>query len=107
MRKDVKFLESWGSTFKVTMFKSGEGAVQNLGAIAPAPVTKVPSPNAERNAWVYNQYVNHPKKTLDAIMREAKTKGWTINSDPHLLQCVDNHCDANGFTKTRRNPPRT
>jgi len=74
---------------------------------SPAPIVKkARRAEADRNEWLWDQYANS-EKTCEAIMREAKTKGWTINSNSHLLQCVDNHCADNEIPITRRNPTTT
>jgi hypothetical protein len=56
--------------------------------------TMVENPNAERNRWLHDQYVNHPKKTLRAIRDEAKSKGWFVRSNQALEKAVASHCKS-------------
>jgi hypothetical protein len=69
-----------------------------------APVVRAPGRDDERNAWVHEQYTKHPEKTAAAIMQEAETKGWHIDSHQHLLKCADAHCKLHGIDTTRRRP---
>ena len=74
------------------------------GSNSALPVVKVRRFNSERDAWVYDQYVNHREKSLKMIMSEAEaTMGWKIDSKQHLLSCVDAHCKDYSIGKTRRN----
>jgi hypothetical protein len=76
------------------------------GAESTPNVEKVRRATAERNEWLYDQYRNHPEKTSEAIRREAKSKGWGVHSDAHLLKCIDAHCNDHNLPITRRNPPK-
>jgi hypothetical protein len=69
--------------------------------------TKVIRPNAERDEWLYRQYVDQPKKTLATIRREAKSKKWLLSSDQTLRKAVKSHCDSVGIDMPRRNNKRT
>jgi hypothetical protein len=62
--------------------------------------------NAERNKWFYEQFVNHPEKTLGAIRDEAKRKGWSLSSDQALHQAVKSHCDSLGIPMPTRKKSR-
>jgi hypothetical protein len=107
--RDIQFIHALGSTIQVTVFKSGEISTKNLGLskqASPDPI-RIPSPDAVRNEWLYDQYVNHRKKTNEVIRREARTKGWIIDSDSQFLQCIDRHCIDNNIGKTRRKPQTT
>jgi hypothetical protein len=75
----------------------------------PATATageRVVRPNAERNAWLYDQYKNHPKKTLASIRREAKAKGWVLNDDNALLSAVKSHCRSLNIDMPKRKSTR-
>jgi hypothetical protein len=69
--------------------------------------SKIIRPYAERNAWLYSQYMNCPEKTLKAIRDEAKkTKGWLLNSDAAMKKCVRSHCDSMGIDMPARKQSR-
>ncbi len=67
-----------------------------------ASAVKLPRPYADRNAWLYDQYKNTGKK-MAAIKKEAKDHTWTVDSDSHFYQCIDNHATDNGLQIYRRN----
>jgi hypothetical protein len=62
--------------------------------------------NAERNEWLFDQYCNHPEKTIAAIRREAKQKGWHLGSDMTLRAAIKSHCKASGIDPPTRKTPR-
>ncbi|MGA2703160.1 MAG: hypothetical protein ABSH35_18945 [Isosphaeraceae bacterium] len=78
-------------------------------ALDPAACDQLPGilrPNAERNQWLYEQYVNHPEKTIRAIRSEAKTNGWILSSDQTLRKAVKSHCLSLGVDMPRRKQKR-
>jgi hypothetical protein len=64
-------------------------------------------PNAARDEWLYRQYCDHPEKTLGAIGRDAKEKGWNLGSDQAVLAAVKSHCKAQRIDMPRRKYTRT
>ena len=92
--------------------KDADELIKMVASSAAAEVAlldrKILRPNAERDKWLYDQYVNSNKKTLAAIRSEAKlTKGWIVDSDQALRKGVQSHCDFIGIKMPTRNKKRT
>ena len=85
--------------------------IQQTRAVNPQTIneekTAIVRPNAERNQWLYDQYVNCPQKTLTAIRREAKKKGWLLGSDAALRNGVMRHCRTLNIDMPKRKETRT
>ena len=86
-------------------------AVQELRKIASVASEgcngRIIRPDAERNQWLYERYVNSPEKTLKAILGEAKAKGWTVGSVQNLRKAVKTHCRILKIDMPKRNEKRT
>jgi hypothetical protein len=68
---------------------------------------KSPGPNAKRNKWMYDQYCNHPEKTIKAIRAESGEKHrWYLGSDQAVNKAVESYCKAMGIDKPTRKSPR-
>jgi hypothetical protein len=90
--------------------KKPETLQNHLGAAGNTPnppdTSRPIRPNAERNKWLYDQYVTHPEKTLTAIRSDAKKKGWSLASDAALRGAVKSHCDSLGIPMPTRKKSR-
>jgi hypothetical protein len=84
---------------------------EGLEVLPATPIKpgKIFGPNTERNAWLYDQCVNFPRKTYRAIRGEAKTanKEWILKTDQHLIRAVKCHCNSNGIEIPKRKNTRT
>ncbi len=82
----------------------GDGAAPEVKSAATPPA--VVRPNANRNAWCYEVYVNRPQTTVESLRREAKEHGWRIDSNAAFDNNVKAHCKAKCIMIPRRTSPR-
>ena len=72
----------------------------------PQPVKKTRiRTNVNRDEWLYDQYLNHPEKTIREIRAEvkARNKRWKfLNSDQAAVQAIQRHCKSLGIPMPAR-----
>ena len=68
---------------------------------------KILRPNAKRDEWLFQQYRDHPEKTVAAIRFEAKQKGWHIYNDPAARMAIKRYCESHGIKTPTRKKTRT
>ena len=107
--RDADFNEASSDRDRQTV--DGSNGTDPASGSKPAAATtgkkEIIRPNAERNAWYYQQMNEHPAKKLREIRTEAKRKDWHLSSDQALRKAVKSHCDALGIDIPRRRQRRT
>ena len=67
---------------------------------------KIIRANAQRNAWLYDQYCNHPERTVGAIRSEAAKKGWHLGSNMAVNRAINRYCEDNALPTPKRKQSR-
>jgi hypothetical protein len=84
-------------TEEYALGKLNEHGADTSWLVNAPDIPRVIRSNAERNKWLYGQYVDHPEKTLRAIRTEAKSKGWNLGSDMAVRRGIESHCRTLGI----------
>jgi len=76
-----------------------------IGSKAPQDGrSEIIRPNAKRDEWLYQQFRDHPEKTVAAIRFEAKQKGWHLSTDAAVRMAIKRYCELHRINvPTRQN----